>query len=125
MIKNIISVEKSNDGKRTYGTDIKGNPLFGRTPAITAQLAAGMFANVVEQMQLKTYDANGELVDLPVEERRNLWIVTAVFPTKQAAIEADKAEELFDAEASAYVASQKSVFAEKHKAAGSLALGVS
>lgn len=121
MVKQIISVDKSKDGSRTYGTDSKGNPLFGRTPAVTAMLVAGAYANVVEQTQTKSYDADGKLVDLEPDEQRKLWIVTAVFPSKEAAIANNAEEQLFEVETAAYVTSQKHIIAEKYKVGSSLA----
>lgn len=121
MVRQIMSVDKSKDGSRTYATDSKGNPMFGRTPAITDKLIAGAYVNVIDQRQTKTYDAEGKLVDLEPEEQRSLTIITAVFPDRQSAIANNAEEQLFDVETSAYVASQKHVIAEKYKVAGSLA----
>lgn len=120
MVKRINSVGKSKDGSRTYAEDIKGNVMFGRTPEITAKLKEGAFANVVEQLQTKTTDADGKLVDLPVEEQRKLNIVTGVWETKEDAIRANAEEELFEVETAAYVTSQKQVIGEKYKSAVSL-----
>lgn len=114
MVKRITSVDTSKAGKK-YATDIKGNPMFARTPALTELLAEGMFANVVEQLQTKTTDANNNLVDLPVEQHRPLHIITSVFTTKQAAIEALAEEGLFDAEVEEYTSSQRAAIASKYK----------
>lgn len=103
MIKQIITVEKSKDGTRTYGTDIKGEPLFPRVDAVRDQMKAGCYGNVVEQLQTKTFDEKGNLVDLPTEEQRRLQIVTAVWPTRDEAIKANAEEALFEAHTKAYV----------------------
>lgn len=115
MIKRIITVEKSKDGSRTYATDLKGQPMFGRTDATTAMLKAGSYANVVEQVQTKTTDEKGELVDLPLNEQRTLQIVTAVWDTKTAAIEVAAEDQMFDLETRAYVQSQTKVISNQYK----------
>ena len=121
MIKFITSVDKSKDGTRTYAKDNKGNPMFGQSPTVTELLKAGAYANVVEQLQTKTRDADGNLVDLePHEQKRNL-IVTAVFPDKAAAIAANAEESLFELETKAYAKSQVKHIMETYKIEGSLA----
>lgn len=116
MVKQIIGIDKSKAG-RTYATDVKGNPMFGRTPGITEKLVAGAFANVTEQLQTMTVNDKGELVDLPVEQHRKLWIVTAVFDNRQSAIAANAEESLFDLETKAYVFSQRAAIATQYKLA--------
>ena len=115
MVKNIVSVEQSKDGSRTYATDSKGLPMFGRTPSVTALLKAGAYANVIEETQRMTRNEAGELVDLdPSDYRKNL-IITAVFPTREAAIVANTEEALFEQESVAYLASQKGEISKKYK----------
>lgn len=120
MIKFITSVDTSKAGK-LYASDNKGNAMFGRTPAITEKLKAGAYANVVEQLQTKGYDADGKLVDLPVEEQRRNLIITAVFPDKATAIMHNAEESLFEVETAAFVKAQTHKIAATYKVEGSLA----
>src|SRR5688572_31630561 len=50
MLKKITGVDKSK-AERIYATDIKGNPMFGRTPGINELMKPGLYANVEKQRQ--------------------------------------------------------------------------
>lgn len=123
MIKFITSVETAKSGK-VYATDSKGNPMFGRTPAVTEKLTAGAYANVIEDKQTMTRDADGELKPIPLEEQRNLFIVTAVFPNKAAALDARNEESLFELEAEEHLNKAKAVIAKTYKVDESLAAAI-
>jgi hypothetical protein len=114
MIKKIITVDKSAAG-RSYGTDLKGEPMFPRTDSIV--LVAGQYANVVETTQTQTYAEDGEtLVDLAVPVKRN--IVTAVFANRNEAIAAQAEEHLFENEAKLFAAAETVRLRETYKLEG-------
>ena len=113
MVKNLISVETSKDGKRKYATDSKGSPFFPQTAAIGEKLTAGCWANVLERERNMTRNEKGELVELdhPVKE----WIITAVFTDKKAALEANTADAVFEMESKAFINSQVDKIATEYK----------
>lgn len=123
MIKLIVGVETSKDGRK-YATDELGLPMFSRTPSINEKLVAGAWCNVSEEVQTKTKDADGNLVDLePAAYKRN-QIITAVFASETDALHISASPELFHAKRAAYVKQQTAKIAETFKVEGSLAAAI-
>lgn len=102
MLFKIASVGQSNDGKTTFINDLLGRIYFPKSKDMEVQ--AGHYAYSVEVEQTKTYDAQGELVDLATP--RKLQQITAIWATKQQAIEALAEMNLLSAEVTAETSKQ-------------------
>ena len=119
MIKVIASVAASKRGNN-YATDTAGNALIARTKQIGDSLKAGMYANVVLEKRTQRYkvDADGnpttELEPIPESEQRELAVITAVFPDKDAALRASTGDKLFQMEEKLFVAKEAKAMATSY-----------
>jgi hypothetical protein len=99
MLFRIATVAQSAAG-RSYANDINGRVFFPKTKDM--EVLVGHYGYAVEQVQTKTTDEDGNLIDLV--EPRKIWQITATFPTKALAIEAAAEAGTLSAEVSAEVA---------------------
>ncbi len=96
MLVKLLNVQESAAG-RTYATDITGRALFPRTKDM--EIKQGDYAYVIETLQTKTRDEQGELIDLAVPVK--VLTITATFATKAEAIAASNEAALIELEAKA------------------------
>lgn len=84
MLVKINKVLESKN-KKQYGKTLLGKVIFA---APDVKLEAGSWAVCTSQVQTKTKNEKGELVNIPTEERPILNIVQACFATKELAVAA-------------------------------------
>jgi hypothetical protein len=87
---------------KTYARDILGNTYFPQNADM--ELKGGMYAYAIEALQTKGRDENGDLYDLPTPVKINQ--ITAVFGTKEEAIEGASEVGLLNAQVAANVQAQ-------------------
>lgn len=72
------------------------------------------YAIVIDQLQTKTRNAAGELVDLPANEQRTITLVTMVSDNRQAVMQAFNADRLLTLRAEAEVAKEAGDIAKEY-----------
>lgn len=109
---------------RVYVTDSNGEVYLPRTKEMDKTIRQGQFANVIEQVQTKTRDKDGKLVDLEPHEVRKNWIITGVYENEMQAIKSKAAPQLFEQKTAAYLKQQESVIAKEFAVDASLAAAI-
>jgi len=99
----INKVEKSaND--RIYATTANGTVLFPRSSDLGDTLKEGQYVNYLSELQKKTTDVDGNLVDLPETEWKPINRIVATFDKVEEAKAAMKEEKILNMEVDAEIA---------------------